>query len=197
MLTCNWYSWLPNEYYSQLLRNRTILFHTITLACASCWNGASAGNITTIPTNISHTEASSTLPQERRLSSPGASGNTGGGWDRDNAEGQNRAGHPQPTENGYDVEAAAWLTLDSILFKREESSVSDRHAAQYLLPCSAFYPLCPCLCHFLPLSSPSAAATYSSGFIQDAAPFDDDCISIPPTGAVAKAAESFLGNHLF
>ena len=80
--------------------------------------------------NISHTrEVSSTLPKKRRLSCPGASGNTGGGRDRDNTERQNRAGRPWPMENGDDVEAAAWLTLDSTLFKREESGVSDRHGA--------------------------------------------------------------------
>lgn len=42
---------------------------------------------TVLHLDISHTrEASSTLPQLRRLSSPGAGGHTGGGWDRDKTE---------------------------------------------------------------------------------------------------------------
>jgi len=61
----------------------------------------------TVAMSISHTrKASSTLPEGRRLSCPGASGNTGGGRDRDNTAGRNRAGHPWPVENGHDVEAA-------------------------------------------------------------------------------------------
>lgn len=42
----------------------------------------------------------------------------------------------------------------------------------------------------IPLSSPSAAATHSSGFIQDVAPFDDDCRSTPSNRVVAKGAAS-------
>lgn len=42
----------------------------------------------------------------------------------------------------------------------------------------------------IPLSSPSAAATHSSGFIQDVTPFDDDCRSTPSNRVVAKGAAS-------
>lgn len=82
--------------------------------------------------------ASSSLPKEHRLRCHRASGITGGGWDRDNSEEWNRVGHPWPKENGNDVEAAAWLTLDSTFFKREQR-ISEKHRAPHVF---SFLPLC-------------------------------------------------------
>lgn len=78
------------------------------------------------------------------------------------------------------------------LFRRGESRVSDRHSVLDLSFQSSSLPL-----HFLPLSFPAAAAPYPSRFVQVVAPLDDGCISTSPTGAVAKAAVSLSGNHLF
>lgn len=132
MLTYNRCSWLPNNDRSQLLRNWTTLCHTITSACASYWKGGSAASTTSAAVGIPHTrEASSSLPKEHRLRCHRASGITGGGWDRDNSEEWNRVGHPWPKENGNDVEAAAWLTLDSTFFKREQR-ISEKHRAPHV-----------------------------------------------------------------
>lgn len=107
------------------------LCHTIASACASYKKGGSAVSTTSATMDIPHSrEASSTLPKEHGQRCHRASGITGGGCDRDNSEEWNRVGHPWPKENGNDVEAAAWHTLDSTFLKREQ--ISERHRAPHI-----------------------------------------------------------------
>lgn len=131
--------------------------------------------------DIPHTrEVFSTLPKEHRLRCQRASGITGGGSDRDDSQEWNRERHPWTKENGNDIEAVAWHTLDSTLFKREKNFWE----AQCSSLCSPF--------NFSASSTltPSAAAAHYSGIIQDVHPFDNDCINTPSKRAGAKGAAS-------
>lgn len=110
---------------------------------------------------------------------PWASGITGGGWDRDNSEEWNREGHPWPKWSwcwGSRMTHFGFNPLQERAKNFWEAQGSSHVLLSTSLP--------------IPLSSPSAAATHSSGFIQDVAPFDDDCRSTPSNRVVAKGAAS-------
>lgn len=136
--------------------------------------------------NISRTrEASSSPSEERRLSCLGASDNTGGGRDRDKRK--------DKTEQDIHGQWKMVMTLREKYDSLWIQPSSRERKAEFLTGMMLLIP--PHV--FLPLSSPAAAATHPSGFVQDVAPFDDDCISTSQTGVVAKGAATFSGNHLF